>query len=71
MSREKGVQFVVDDFCDYFDDGDVFGEVSDAVDVDVQTVFFVVFPVLCCCVLLFDVGDKLSGLDFFLFWGQD
>ena len=52
----------INDFCDYFDDRDILREVSDGIDVDINSLLFSFIPVLLLRVLLLGIGNKLGRI---------
>ena len=56
------IQFIVDYLCDHFDNSDVFREVLDAIDIDVDSLLFSLFPELSGGILLLVVRDELRSV---------
>ena len=52
----------INDFCDDFDDRDILWEVSDGIDVDINSLLFSFIPILLLRVLLLSVGNKLGSI---------
>lgn len=51
---------MIDNFSDDLNDGHIFWEVANAIDIDVNTFFFCFLPKLRCSVLLLWVRDELG-----------
>lgn len=60
LGSEDVLETVVDDFGDNFDDGAVFREMTDSIQVYVNAFFLGLLPKLSCCVLLCVVRNELS-----------